>query len=112
VAQGAIAVEYGIVAECGGPLSCATCHVLVASSWIDGTRVPKDFEVVTPSKNRWSRYDAGVQHGRHAELPEVGHLAPAKAPAAVAHLIIQHKLIRNINQSLAFSFLSDIDRGS
>jgi hypothetical protein len=25
------------LSACDGPLSCATCHVLVASSWIDGT---------------------------------------------------------------------------
>jgi 3-oxoadipate enol-lactonase / 4-carboxymuconolactone decarboxylase len=30
---------------------------------------------------------AGVPHGRYAELPGVGHLAPAEAPAAVAELI-------------------------
>ncbi|HEY7261311.1 MAG TPA: hypothetical protein VH589_07485 [Trebonia sp.] len=33
-------------------------------------------------------------------------------PAAVAQLITQHALISSINQSLAFSFLSDIDRDS
>jgi len=33
---------------------------------------------------------AGVRHGRCAELPGVGHLAPAEAPAAVAQLITQH----------------------
>jgi pimeloyl-ACP methyl ester carboxylesterase len=54
----------------------------------------------------------GVQHGRYAELPGVGHLAPAEAPAAVAQLITQHSLISSINQSAAFSFLSDIDHDS
>jgi len=54
----------------------------------------------------------GVQQGRYAELPGVGHLGPAEAPAAVAHLIAQHALISSINQSMAFSFLSDIDRDS
>jgi 3-oxoadipate enol-lactonase / 4-carboxymuconolactone decarboxylase len=33
---------------------------------------------------------AGVRRGVYAELPGVGHLAPAEAPAAVAQLIIQH----------------------
>jgi len=33
---------------------------------------------------------AGVRHGRYAELPGVGHLAPAEAPAEVAELITQH----------------------
>lgn len=28
----------GIVAECGGTLSCATCHVIVPPEWI--TRLP------------------------------------------------------------------------
>jgi hypothetical protein len=54
----------------------------------------------------------GVQHGRYAELPGVGHLAPAEAPAVVAQLITRHSLISSINQSMAFSFLSDIDRDS
>ena len=54
----------------------------------------------------------GVRHGRYAELPGVGHLVPAEAPAPVAQLITQHSLISGINQSMAFSFLSDIDRDS
>lgn len=54
----------------------------------------------------------GVQHGRYAELPGVGHLAPAEAPDAVAQLIARDALISRINQSTAFSFLPDIDRDS
>jgi len=55
---------------------------------------------------------AGVRHGRYAELPGVGHLAPAEAPAAVAQLIMQHVFINCINQSGAFSLSSGIDRDS
>ncbi|MDJ0349580.1 2Fe-2S iron-sulfur cluster-binding protein [Cryobacterium sp. PH29-G1] len=34
----------GIVAECGGALSCATCHVYIADSFIDLTGQADDFE--------------------------------------------------------------------
>lgn len=28
-------LDYGVLAICGGLCSCATCHVLVATDWID-----------------------------------------------------------------------------
>ena len=34
----------GIVAECGGECSCATCHVLVDPSWFTATGGPGFFE--------------------------------------------------------------------
>lgn len=34
----------GIVADCGGELSCATCHVVVADSWREVVGPPTGFE--------------------------------------------------------------------
>ena len=34
----------GVVGECGGCLSCATCHVYVADYWLDKTGALDDFE--------------------------------------------------------------------
>lgn len=34
----------GIDGECGGCLSCATCHVQVDPAWIDRTGTPDDME--------------------------------------------------------------------
>lgn len=33
-----------IVADCGGQLSCATCHVYVAPEWLDRVGSPQDDE--------------------------------------------------------------------
>jgi 2Fe-2S ferredoxin len=36
----------GVIGECGGCLSCATCHVFVAEDWIDRVGVPGETEDV------------------------------------------------------------------
>ena len=34
----------GILGECGGNLSCATCHVVVAAEWYDAAGAPGELE--------------------------------------------------------------------
>ena len=34
----------GIIADCGGELSCATCHVIVSDAWVGVVGPPTGFE--------------------------------------------------------------------
>lgn len=34
----------GVVAECGGSMSCATCHVVVDANWLTATGETSDIE--------------------------------------------------------------------
>lgn len=48
----------GVVGECGGSLSCATCHVYVAEDWVAKTGEPGDFEDAMLDATEAERSDA------------------------------------------------------
>ncbi len=55
----------GIVAECGGECSCATCHVLVDPGWFEATGGPGLFEdqllELAPSRTVTSRLSCQIK---------------------------------------------------
>ncbi len=47
VMQGAVQNQVrGIIAECGGAMSCATCHVYVDPAWIDRLEPKSEMEEI------------------------------------------------------------------
>lgn len=45
IMQGAISNNvHGIIAECGGACSCATCHVYVDDAWLNKLGEPSELE--------------------------------------------------------------------
>ena len=47
-----------VLGECGGSLSCATCHVMVAPEWIAKTGAPSAFEDAMLDATEAPRTDA------------------------------------------------------
>lgn len=48
----------GVVGECGGTLSCATCHVRVDDAWRAAVGAPNDFEDAMLDVTESERTDA------------------------------------------------------
>lgn len=55
----------GILAECGGECSCATCHVHIDAAWIDATGGPGIFEdqllEIAPDRTATSRLSCQIK---------------------------------------------------
>jgi len=70
----------GIVAECGGNLACATCHVYVDPAWIDRLQAPQADELgmldcVAAERRPTSRLSCQIRlddtlQGLTVEVPE------------------------------------------
>lgn len=66
VMQGAVNNSVpGIVADCGGGLSCATCHCYVDDAWIDRLEPPSQLEIdmlecTATEKQRGSRLSCQI----------------------------------------------------
>lgn len=71
----------GIIGECGGSMSCATCHVVVSPDWFERTGAIGDFEdqmldVVEADRQPASRLSCQIRmtaalDGIRLEVPEV-----------------------------------------
>ena len=69
----------GVVGECGGNLSCATCHVQVAADWAARVGGPDDFEdamldTVEAARGATSRLSCQIR--AHADLDGLVLIVP------------------------------------
>ena len=68
VMQGAVDnMIDGIVAECGGSCSCATCHCYIDDAWMDKMPAASEMEKICWNVS-WSR-----KHNSRSQLPDFGH---------------------------------------
>jgi 2Fe-2S ferredoxin len=70
----------GVVGECGGNLSCATCHVQVADDWAARVGGPEDFEdamLDTVEADRGAHSRLSCQITARADLDGLVLIVPA-----------------------------------
>ena len=68
-----------ILGECGGSMSCGTCHVVVAPEWVDKTGVPEEFEDAILDITEAPRQDTSrlsCQIEMHADLDGLTLIIP------------------------------------
>ena len=69
----------GIVGACGGNMSCATCHVVVAPEWVERAGPPNEVEDMTLDLTESERQDTSrlsCQIEMHAGLDGLVLLVP------------------------------------
>jgi len=64
----------GVIGECGGCLSCATCHVQVDDAWRERTGVPEDMEDAMLDVTAAERTDASRLSCQITASPELDGL--------------------------------------